>query len=70
MPALRAAAMRAALTEVSWPGRMRRQLAQASQAPPSGPPAIAMAPKAAVIATLYSAIPAIIVAYGYYWLFE
>ena len=33
-------------------------------------PAIAMAPKAAVIATLYSAIPAIIVAYGYYWLFE
>ncbi len=33
-------------------------------------PAIAMAPKAAVIATLYSAIPAFIVAYGYYWLFE
>lgn len=33
-------------------------------------PAIAMAPKAALIATLYSAIPAIIVAYGYYWLFE
>jgi hypothetical protein len=33
-------------------------------------PAIAMAPKAAIIATLYSAIPAIIVAYGYYWLFE
>jgi hypothetical protein len=33
-------------------------------------PAIAMAPKAAIIATLYSAIPAILVAYGYYWLFE
>ncbi len=33
-------------------------------------PAIAMAPRAAIIATLYSAIPAFIVAYGYYWLFE
>ena len=33
-------------------------------------PAIAMAPKAALIATLYSALPAIVVAYGYYWLFE
>ncbi len=33
-------------------------------------PAIAMAPKTAVIATLYSAIPAVAVAYGYYWLFE
>jgi hypothetical protein len=33
-------------------------------------PAIAMAPKAAILATLYSAIPAVIVAYGYYWLFE
>jgi len=33
-------------------------------------PAIAMAPRAAVVATLYSAIPAFIVAYGYYWLFE
>ncbi len=33
-------------------------------------PAIAMAPKTAVVATLYSAIPAFIVAYGYYWLFE
>ena len=33
-------------------------------------PAIAMAPKAAVIATLYSAVPALIVAYSYYWLFE
>ena len=33
-------------------------------------PAIALAPKAAVIATLYSAIPAIIVAYSYYYLFE
>jgi hypothetical protein len=33
-------------------------------------PAIAMAPKTAVIATLYSAIPAVIAAYGWYWLFE
>lgn len=33
-------------------------------------PAIAMAPRAAVVATLYSAIPAFICAYGYYWLFE
>ena len=33
-------------------------------------PAIALAPKAAVVATLYSAIPAIIVAYGYMILFE
>ena len=33
-------------------------------------PAIAMAPKTAVVATLYSAIPAVAVAYGYYWLFE
>jgi hypothetical protein len=33
-------------------------------------PAIAMAPKAAIVATIYSAIPAIIIAYGYYWLFE
>tara|TARA_B110000114_G_scaffold177283_1_gene208890 strand:- start:3250 stop:4413 length:1164 start_codon:yes stop_codon:yes gene_type:complete len=33
-------------------------------------PAIALAPKAAIIATLYSAIPAIIVAYGYMYLFE
>ncbi|MBO39472.1 MAG: hypothetical protein CMM75_09905 [Rhodospirillaceae bacterium] len=33
-------------------------------------PAIAMAPTAAVIATLYSAIPAFIIAYGYFWLFE
>lgn len=33
-------------------------------------PTIALAPKAAIIATLYSAIPAILVAYGYYWLFE
>ena len=33
-------------------------------------PAIALAPKAAVIATLYSAAPAIIVAYGYMFLFE
>ncbi|MAV63755.1 MAG: hypothetical protein CMG00_01020 [Candidatus Marinimicrobia bacterium] len=33
-------------------------------------PAIALAPKAAVMATLYSAIPAIIVAYSYYYIFE
>ena len=33
-------------------------------------PAIALAPKAAIIATLYSAIPAIIFAYGYMFLFE
>ena len=31
-------------------------------------PAIALAPKAAVVATLYSAIPALIVGYGVYWL--
>tara|TARA_Y100000590_G_scaffold447269_1_gene582232 strand:+ start:936 stop:2102 length:1167 start_codon:yes stop_codon:yes gene_type:complete len=33
-------------------------------------PAIALAPKAAIIATLYSAIPAILVAYGYMYLIE
>jgi len=33
-------------------------------------PAIALAPKAAVVATVYSALPAFIVAYGYMWLFE
>ena len=33
-------------------------------------PAIALAPKAAIIATLYSTIPAIIFAYGYMFLFE
>jgi len=33
-------------------------------------PAIALAPKAALIATIYSAIPAIIVAYGYMFIFE
>ena len=33
-------------------------------------PAIALAPKAALIATLYSAIPALIVAYGYMIIFE
>ena len=33
-------------------------------------PAIALAPKAAIVATLYSAIPAIIFAYGYMFLFE
>ncbi|MUK61701.1 hypothetical protein GNP81_14250 [Aliivibrio fischeri] len=33
-------------------------------------PAIALAPKAAMVATFYSAIPAFVVGYGYYFLFE
>ena len=33
-------------------------------------PAIALAPRVAIIATLYSAIPALIIAYGYYFMFE
>lgn len=33
-------------------------------------PAIALSPKVAIWATLYSAIPALIAAYGYFWLFE
>ncbi|MGF1696154.1 putative manganese transporter [Vibrio lamellibrachiae] len=33
-------------------------------------PAIALAPKAALVATLYSVIPAFFVGYGYYFLFE
>ncbi len=33
-------------------------------------PAIALAPKAAVLATLYSAVPAILIAYSYMFLFE
>ena len=33
-------------------------------------PAIALSPKAALIATLYSAIPAFLVGYGYWYLFE
>ena len=33
-------------------------------------PAIALAPKAAILATLYSAIPALVVAYGYFYFFE
>ncbi|MDO6567262.1 putative manganese transporter [Alteromonas sp. 1_MG-2023] len=33
-------------------------------------PAIALSPKAAILATVYSAIPAIAVGYGYYFLFE
>ena len=33
-------------------------------------PAIALAPRAAVVATIYSAIPAFVVAYGYMWFFE
>jgi hypothetical protein len=33
-------------------------------------PAIALAPRAAVLATFYSAIPALIVGYGWFILFE
>ena len=33
-------------------------------------PAIALAPKAAILATLYSAIPAFVVAYSYMYIFE
>ena len=33
-------------------------------------PALALAPKAAILATIYSAVPALIVAYGYFILFE
>ncbi len=33
-------------------------------------PAIALAPKAALLATLYSAVPAVIIAYAYFWIFE
>ncbi len=33
-------------------------------------PAIAMSPKVAVLATLYTAVPALIVGYGWYFLFE
>ncbi|MGF1725758.1 putative manganese transporter [Photobacterium nomapromontoriensis] len=33
-------------------------------------PAIALAPKAALVATIYSSIPALIVAYGYFFIFE
>ena len=33
-------------------------------------PAIALAPKAAIVATLYSAIPAIITAYSFMFFFE
>ncbi|WP_289116853.1 putative manganese transporter [uncultured Idiomarina sp.] len=33
-------------------------------------PAIALAPQAALLATLYSAIPAFVAAYGFYFLFE
>ena len=33
-------------------------------------PAIALAPKVAIIATLYSAVPAVIIGYGYFFLFE
>ncbi|HAS63172.1 MAG TPA: hypothetical protein DCS35_11760 [Vibrio sp.] len=33
-------------------------------------PAIALAPKAALVATIYSSVPAFIVGYGYYFLFE
>ncbi|GHG02806.1 hypothetical protein GCM10017161_34730 [Thalassotalea marina] len=33
-------------------------------------PAIALSPKVAIMATLYSSIPAFVVAYGYYFIFE
>ena len=33
-------------------------------------PALALAPKAAILATVYSAVPALIVGYGWFWLFE
>lgn len=33
-------------------------------------PAMALAPRAALLATLYSALPALVVAYGYYWILE
>ncbi|WP_064606819.1 putative manganese transporter [Photobacterium sp. J15] len=33
-------------------------------------PAIALAPKAAMMATVYSTVPALIAAYSYFWLFE
>ena len=33
-------------------------------------PALALAPRAALLATVYSAIPAFILAYSYYFLFE
>ncbi|MGC9460760.1 putative manganese transporter, partial [Vibrio genomosp. F10] len=33
-------------------------------------PAIALAPKAALMATIYSVIPAFIIGYGYFFLFE
>ena len=33
-------------------------------------PALAVAPKAALVATLYSAVPALLVGYGYFWLVE
>lgn len=33
-------------------------------------PAIALSPKVAFVATVYSSIPALLTAYGYYWFFE
>ncbi|GAB6039600.1 putative manganese transporter [Endothiovibrio diazotrophicus] len=33
-------------------------------------PALAIAPRAAMMATLYSSIPALMVGYGWYWIFE
>jgi len=33
-------------------------------------PAIALSPRVALVATVYSSIPALLAAYGYYWLFE
>ena len=33
-------------------------------------PAIALAPKAALVASIYTAVPALLVGYSYYYLFE
>ena len=33
-------------------------------------PAIAMAPRAAIVATIYSALPALLLAYGWYFFVE
>ena len=33
-------------------------------------PAIALSPRAALLATVYSAVPAVLIAYSYWWWFE
>jgi hypothetical protein len=33
-------------------------------------PAIALAPRAAILATLYSAVPALVIGYGWFFLFD